>query len=278
MLLIKQEEIDEISKDIEMTKVRNFENLKKASTKLNDIIMNSPQQLPIIFLIRKELNSFQINIDADYQNQNNNDNNNQFPTKNSIKIINEQSNKIYNIFNNMYGEYFYNQFERYFQDFNNVPIIEVIKDSENLIDLTKKNHKSSRIGLKTNTQKNSPKYWPLRIREALVESFKFNYDRCFDEIIDYFETNYQLFIFISKLKRTSDELVSLHKLLFPAEEENSVSQQSKIPKEKRILIDMHVRRLFGDIENQKSCFRYVDLINSKVDFNIFTEAAKKKSK
>ena len=104
--LLNDKEIDEIKKEIELTEERNLENLKKTSQRLNDILLRSPQQLPIVLLIRKELNEFQKNIDIGHQD-NLNLCNIQKSTEKNLKVIKEQSNKIYNIFNNMYVEYFH---------------------------------------------------------------------------------------------------------------------------------------------------------------------------
>lgn len=277
--LLNDKEIDEIKKEIELTEERNLENLKKTSQRLNDILLRSPQQLPIVLLIRKELNEFQKNIDIGHQD-NLNLCNIQKSTEKNLKVIKEQSNKIYNIFNNMYVEYFHGpyskQIESYSDDFQEKLITKIIKESQNLLKITDKNDNEQELDEKIN--KNTPKYWPLRIREALFASFIFDSNDKMNEIIEYFEANCQLFVFISKLKRTCDELDNNYKILFSREiEENTKGKKNEVPYDTKMILDIYIQNLLSDFDNNNSCSNFFDLIDSKVDFHNFSKSEKKDS-
>ena len=248
----EKEEIREELRDIEN---KNFDKLKKTLERLNKIINNSPQQLPIILLIRKELNQFQANIDNDEQTKTN----------------------IFKIYNDMYYSYFYKVIDNKFGN-DSSPIFEIIKkysSLSNLIELENKDSSMDKAEWKKNSEDFSPKFWPLRIMQALNSSFKFNIDQEIVEAINYFDENSSLFIFISEFNSVCQEFIKLYKIVFHIGYKIS---NEELPKAERIFLDVYINRKLIKLSHPKSSISFIETINHGVNFDMLTNAIDKNKK
>lgn len=281
-LVIKEEEIKEIENEVRQIENKKLENLEIKSKRLNDLIIRSPQQLPIVFLIKKELNQLQASMNFNSQNKSDiltnfhtTQSNLYNSSKDNISKIERRSLEIYSIFNSMYTDYFHTIIINFINNerFQKVPIFQIIADSEHLSDLVDKKSQQNNLTEDGWKKKNTPKYWPLRIKEALTSIFEFKRDAKFDEAIEYFETNCLLFIFISKLNKASKELIDAYKLLFDSESKD----KAKLPKQNKMIIDSYIHHKLSDFESPKSCSRFIESITSNINFDIFPSEIPKNS-
>ena len=259
----EKEEIREELRDIEN---KNFDKLKKTLERLNKIINNSPQQLPIILLIRKELNQFQANIDNDEQTKTNivldmnsgniTLENVNYLTKDNVTNIKNANENIFKIYNDMYFSYFYKVIDNKFGN-DSSPIFEIIKkysSLSNLIELENKDSSMDKAEWKKNSEDFSPKFWPLRIMQALNSSFKFNIDQEIVEAINYFDENSSLFIFISEFNSVCQEFIKLYKIVFHIGYKIS---NEELPKAERIFLDVYINRKLIKLSHPKSSISFI---------------------
>ncbi|KAK8886657.1 hypothetical protein M9Y10_042123 [Tritrichomonas musculus] len=280
----EKEEIREELRDIEN---KNFDKLKKTLERLNKIINNSPQQLPIILLIRKELNQFQANIDNDEQTKTNivldmnsgniTLENVNYLTKDNVTNIKNANENIFKIYNDMYYSYFYKVIDNKFGN-DSSPIFEIIKkysSLSNLIELENKDSSMDKAEWKKNSEDFSPKFWPLRIMQALNSSFKFNIDQEIVEAINYFDENSSLFIFISEFNSVCQEFIKLYKIVFHIGYKIS---NEELPKAERIFLDVYINRKLIKLSHPKSSISFIETINHGVNFDMLTNAIDKNKK